>query len=237
MQSHFEDKNFAQIPNRLLASLARELKNPLILIAREAELERNNNPSQSVSSIQRTAEKTLQLIDSYLLMAQSEYGQKSLQLETVGVGSVIYDVASNLREAISAQDAELDIAVKDANVMTNREGLKAAILCLSELAINGEGDTDSKNKVRIQATKTADKVIVSVLGSGMDITSKDINSAKTMQGISHFALGTKLGDSGIRLAIADILTASLGSSLQAKKKDGLKGLGFELSISKQLQLV
>lgn len=236
MQSHFEDKNFAQMSNRLLASLARELKNPLILIARQAELERNNNPSPAVGSIQRTAEKTLQLIDSYLLMAQSEYGQKTLQLETVGVGSVIYDVASSLRESMSAQGAELEVAVKDANVMTNREGLKTAIWCLSELAINGE-DTESKNKIRIQTTRNADSVTISVLSNGMDITSKDINSAKTMQGVSHLALGTKLGDSGIRLAIADILTASLGCSLQAKKKNGLKGLGFELGISKQLQLV
>ncbi|HYF96796.1 MAG TPA: hypothetical protein VD947_02020, partial [Patescibacteria group bacterium] len=152
------------------------------------------------------------------------------------VGSVVYDVANNLRESVSARNVELDIAVKDANAMTNREGLKAAIWCLSELAINEE-DIESKNKVRIQTTRTADKVTISVLGSGMDITPKDINSAQAMQGISHLALGTKLGDSGIRLAIADILTASLGSSLQAKRRDGLKGIGFELSISKQLQLV
>ena len=38
MQNKPEDKNYITAPDQLLASLARELKNPLILMARQAEL-------------------------------------------------------------------------------------------------------------------------------------------------------------------------------------------------------
>jgi hypothetical protein len=221
----------------LLKSLVRELKNPLILIARHAELEKTGSGgTHAFGSIQDTAEKALQLIDSYLLMAQAEYGQRNLPLETIGVGSVLYDIISDLRPYTREQKIDLSTDIKDSRVMANREGLKAAVWCMSEFVMAQEGEEPKPKKVRILTGKTQDKVSVSIVSNQVEITGKDIDLARRIQGGAHLA-GSKMPDSGIRLAIADILVNCLGSDLQIRKINGMKGLSFDLSMSRQLQLV
>lgn len=239
MHSAAQDKHLPVSHNQLLNSLVRELKGPLILIARRAELEKSGeNLSATLQSIQDTADKTLQLIDSYLLMARSEYGQHSLRLEPMGIGSIVYEVARDLQPYAMDKKIDLTVDVKDGDVMGNREGLKAVILCLSELAmVQNSGERNSRRKkMLIQARKEKQTVSVSVLSNLMDISNKDIDLARQMQGGAHLAGGRML-DSGIRLAIADILTNALGSNLQVRQFKGLRGLNFELARSTQLQLV
>lgn len=211
----------------------------MVLIARQSELEGNNSAQEAFLSIQKTAENALRLIDSYLLIAQSEYGQRSLALETIGVGSVIYDVASDLTPYAQNQQIDFSTSVKDANVMANREGLKAVIRCLSEIALADdiEDEDEKQQKVRIYANRADNKVSIAVLSSTMNITDSDVEYARKAQGVSHLALGNRMYDSGIRLAIADMLAVSIGSKLRARKIDGLRGLGFELLGSKQMRLV
>lgn len=237
VQSQPEDKNIFASADQLLSSLVNELKSPLILIARQAESEKSGANKSEFESIQKAAEKTLQLIDSYLLMAQSEYGQRALTLEPVGVGSVIYEVANDLAPYAKARKVDFTVDVKDAHVMANRQGLKAVLMCLSELFIEQNNDEKTKHrKVRIETRRERENVAVSVLCSQLEITNKDLELARQMQGNSHMANG-KMPDSGIRLAIADVLTNSLGSHLQVRQINGLKGLNFELAGSRQLQLV
>lgn len=232
-----EDKNLFPSPDQLLGSLVNELKSPLILIARQAESEKTGANKTEFEAIQKAAEKSLQLIDSYLLMAQSEYGQRALRLEPVGVGSVIYEVAKDLAPYAKAREVDFAVDVKDSHVMANRQGLKAVIMCLSELFIEQNSEsTDKRCKVRIETRREHENITVSVLSSELEITNKDLELARRMQGNSHMANG-KMPDSGIRLAIADVLTNSLGSHLQVRQINGLKGLNFELAGSKQLQLI
>lgn len=236
-QTQPEDKNLFASPDQLLSSLVNELKSPLILIARQAESEKESAKKTEFEAIQKAAEKTLQLIDSYLLMAQAEYGQRALTLEPIGVGSVIYEVATDIAPYAKAREVDFSIDVKDAHVMANRQGLKAVLMCLSELFIEQNSDEEKhRKKVRIETRRENHNVAVSVLSSELEITNKDLELARRMQGNSHLANG-KMPDSGIRLAIADVLINSLGSSLQVRQINGLKGLNFELAGSKQLQLI
>ncbi len=236
MHNQPEDKNLPS-EEKLLSALAKELKNPLLLIARQAELEKTGDAAGALQSIQKTAENTLQLVDNYLLAARSEYGQHRLPLETVGVGSVIYEVANDIAPYAKAGKIDFGMEVKDGEVMANRKGLKAAIRCLSELVIAQQTKgKDGRQKVRIRAEREKEIISVSVLGSTLEITNKDIELARQLQGNAHLA-GGKLFDSGVRLAIADILAGSLGASLQVRQIDGLKGLNFELARSTQLSLV
>lgn len=235
-QTQPEDKNLFASPDQLLSSLVNELKSPLILIARQAESEKESTKKTEFEAIQKAAEKTLQLIDSYLLMAQAEYGQRALTLEPIGVGAVIYEVATDIAPYAKAREVDFSIDVKDAHVMANRQGLKAVLMCLSELFIEQNSDEEHRKEVRIETRRENQNVAVSVLSSELEITNKDLELARRMQGNSHLANG-KMPDSGIRLAIADVLINSLGSSLQVRQINGLKGLNFELAGSKQLQLI
>lgn len=236
MQPKPEDKNGKTTPDQLLSSLARELKNPLILMARKAELAENSSPNEAFSSIRQTAENTLRLIDSYLLAAQSEYGQFTLPIETVGIGAVIYDTVKDLREYAKNREIDFALDVKDAQVSANRESLGAILWCLSELALNSTDEGQSVHKVRIITRPEDQKVSVAVLSNQLDITDSELEMAKQLQGVSHLA-GAKLSDSGIRLSIADALARSFEATISARKINGLKGFGFSLNSSRQLQLI
>lgn len=237
VQNKPEDKNEVTTPDKLLSSLVRELKNPLVLIARKAELAGISSADTAFLDIRHTAENTLKLIDGYLLAAQSEYGQQALPLETVGVGSVIYDAVNDLRTYAKEQKIDFATEVKDADVTANREGLKAMVWCLSELALTSSIDDKKEvQRVRIKTLLAGEKVTVAVLSNQLDITDSELQAAKQLQGTSHLA-GAKLSDSGIRLAIADTLARSLGSTLSARKINGLRGFSFELNGSRQLQLI
>lgn len=236
MRSDPQDKNFPATSDQLLNSLARELKNPLILIARQAELGQNTGDDSNLTAIRETAENTLRLIDSYLLMARSEYGQRSLPMESMAVGSIIYDVAKDLAPYAKSHGIGFSTDVKDGSVMANREGLRAVIGCLAELAMAQNTAGASKKEVLIRTKRKEDRLHVSILGNSMDINGRELEMARRMQGVSQLASG-KLSDSGIRLAISDILAGALGSELKVRQAGRFKGLGFSLMISKQLQLV
>lgn len=223
-----EDKNYTPVQARLLKSLAEELKNPLILIARQAEMDNH-------VSIQRTAEHTLQLIDSYLLIAQTEYGQKVLPLETVGIGSVIYEVISEFRPLAEQRGIDLSMQIKDANVMAHRAGLKSALWCLTELCSSSADN--GRKQVKIQTAKQGEKILITVLGEGLELAEKDVELNRRLQGQSRLAAAGKLDDSGVRLAIADTLATTFGQGIKVKKSARFTGFGFDVMNSRQLTLV
>lgn len=226
-------------PSQLLGSLAHELKNPLTLIARKAELEALSAENLAFSELQDTAEQTLKLIDSYLLMAQSEYGQVKLPIETVGIGSVIYEVLQELGPIAERNKILISTNIKDSEVMSHKSGLKAALWCLVRLSLDfTPGDRPNKrSEVFVKTKNRVEAVDVMVLGSNLDIEKKDIVKARSMQGSSRMALCLKNEGSGIQLAIADILASSLGDGLNVVNQGGMNGLVISLKKSHQLQLI
>lgn len=222
---------------QLLGSLAHELKNPLTLIARKAELEALSGQNDAFSELQDTAEQTLKLIDSYLLMAQSEYGQAKLPFETVGVGSVIYEVLQELNHLANKNSVFLSSNVQDTTVMSNKPGLKAAVWCLVRMSIGFKSDKSHSEILVTSKQSRGDYVDLSVYSTAFDISKKDIEKSRSLQGNSRMALCLKNEGSGIQLAIADILASSLGDGLETVNNKGKKGFKIRLRKSHQLQLV
>lgn len=222
--------------NQLLGSLAQELKTPLTLIARHAELEGLNTENKSFYALQDTAEQAMKLIDGYLLMAQSEYGQASLPLQTIGVGSVIYDVIEEFRPYAKENKFIISSEINDDIVMTHPEGLRTALWCMVRLAAD-HSSNGSRSEIFIKAGRAKDKSIAVSVLSGFEVTKRDIDLARELQGKSHLSASMTSHSSGIQLAIADILTSSIGASLKPAKGRGLTGLSMKLLKSQQLQLV
>lgn len=221
---------------KILNSLASELKRPLILIARQAELNKARADKNHFQSIQETAEKTLKLIDSYLLMAQSEYGQQLLPVESFGVGSVIYSVAEEIRPIAKKADVDVVLNISDAPVMANREGLRSAIWCLTDIVLAQTSSERSSGVIEINARKSASGVKVSVLSKSMKVKNSELQKAQRNLGKIHMALSSSSSESGVRLAIASLLGESLGTSLHAVRSNHAQGIGFNLMLSSQLQL-
>lgn len=227
-------------PSQLLGSLAHELKNPLTLIARKAELEALSTSDSNFRELQHTAEQTLMLIDSYLLMARSEYGQVKLPIETVGIGSVIYEVLQEFSPIAEKKKILISANIHDESVMSHKSGLKSAIWCLVRLSSDFLPSEKSINRSEIlikTRTSKNDIVDIAVLSSDFNIDKKDIQKARAMQGNSRMALSLKNEGSGIQLAIADILANSLGDGLSITSHKGMRGLTVRLRKSHQLQLI
>lgn len=225
-------------PNRndnqkILNSLISDIKRPLVLIARQAEL----GQATQLKSIQKTAERTLKLIDSYLLMAQSEYGQQLLPVKSFAVGSVIYNVAEEIRPIAKKANVDVVLDVNDALVMANPEGVKAAIWCLSDMVLAQTLAEKSNGVIEINTRKSHGGIKVSVLSKSMKVKNSDLDKTNEKLGKSHMAFSSASSDSGIRLAIAKLLSDSLGTSLKAARGKHTQGLGFNLGLSRQLQLV
>lgn len=227
-------------PEQLLRSLARELKNPLTLIARQAELEFMHSEEKSFDSIRQAAEQSLKLVDSYLIMAQSEYGQIQLPLENLGVGSIIYDVVQELNPYAKKHKIILESSIQDSLILTNNLGLRTTLWCLIKHVLDNSSldeDKMSARRVLVKAKKQdKDNISVSILGD-MNITKGDLALARKMQGRSHLALSVHSQNSGVQIAIADILASSIGGGISATKNGGLKGIMLNLPKSQQLQLV
>jgi len=235
VQASANKKDFSQI----FHSMLRDLKRPLVVMAREAELEKSSPITDTLDSIQHTAEQTLKLVDSYLLMARSEYGQTALPLESVSIGAVIYDVAQQIKPA--AKKACVDIAcdVSDGNVMANPEGLQAMIWCLSDMVV-AQASTHTGSigsSITINSRENAQFIRVSVLSKTMEVKNSDIDRARRNQGRAHQALSLASPDSGIRLAVADMLSSALGTNLTAVRSNNMQGIGFNLLKSRQLALI
>lgn len=220
-----------------LDSLVRELKRSLVLIARQAELDKVRPKEKNLQSIQQTAENTLKLIDSYLLMAQSEYGQQLLPVESFGVGSVIYSVAEEIRPAAKKDNIDIVLNVNDALVMANPKGLEAAIWCLSDMVLAQTLSKKNNHVIEINTKRSAKDVKISVLSRSMNVKNSDLQKARKNLGKIHMALSSSSSESGVRLAIASLLGESLGTRLKAVRSNTAQGIGFDLALSKQLQLV
>jgi K+-sensing histidine kinase KdpD len=222
--------------SKILNSLASDLKRPLVLIARQAELSKSRPGKKHLQSIQETAEKTLKLIDSYLLMSQSEYGQQLLPVESFGIGSVIYNVAEEIRPIAKKANIDIILNINDALVMANPGGLKAIIWCLSDMALAQTSAEQTSGVVEINTKKSINNIRISVLSKSMKIKNSDLDKAQKNIGKTHMALSSSSSDSGIRLAIASLLGESLGTSLRAVRDKRTQGIGFNLALSRQLQL-
>lgn len=210
-----------------LRGLAFELQNPLINIARQAELAESGE-------IQQTAERALALIDSYLLSAQTEYGQVMLDLEPATIGSVLYDASVRLRQPAARKNIELVTDDRTAEpVMTHRKAL------VSILSVFGNSlmDIAESRRLVLRGYKTRNGLHGIGVFADADIRQEDVDRAMELQGKAHMPFSKIDGASHVSLAIAGGLCRAVGGEMKAKRMGKLSGLATELPPSEQLAFV
>jgi light-regulated signal transduction histidine kinase (bacteriophytochrome) len=240
IQSEGADQGVLASPEQVLRGLARELTQPLLYIARQAEFSSDepDNQASSFLTIERAANSALRLIDSYLLSAQSEYGQKQLTLQTIGVGSVLYDVAHELRDNAKAAGYVIEVDVGYAKpIMTDVVALRASLACLGTLLMSAPKESKYKSIRLVAYKRDANSCVAGIFGTDISLNRQDLKRARRLQGASHMALGSLSSGSGVHFALADSLAQAIGAELCFARRRGLAGLGLVLPKSQQLQLV
>jgi hypothetical protein len=222
--------------DKSLRALAFELKHPLANIARQAEL---GDPSL-MADMQQTAEQALQLIDSYILHAQTEYGQVALDLSPTSVGSVLYDVSNQLRPQAARSNTEFILDDRTHELaMTHRQALTSILTVFGTtiMGLASEQELKTPQKIILRGFRTrAGKIGIGMFGNAK-LNQDDLRRALALQGRAHMPLAQASSTVHISLAIADGLCRAIGGSMQVKHMGRLSGLATELPPSEQLAFV
>lgn len=225
---------------QLLLGLAEQLKLPLLQIARRAELS-TFGQDVDLAAIQATADSALRLIDSYVLGVRlAESGQESLALEPVAVSSVLYDTAHQLSSVAKFYGVhlELDIAGKYAPVLTNRQGLQAALTSLGMSLIEALPALDSKHlTLQLSAHKCRYGIVTGLYSDTESLTMESLRKGNQLLGKSRQPLVGVSHSGGAGVFVADAILQAMHLRLQTTRHNRLYGLGAVLQANNQLQLV
>jgi hypothetical protein len=224
-----DDANFDE-PERTLRALALELKRPLTNIARRAEL----GGTESSVEILDIAERSLALIDSYLLMAQTEYGQIALALEPLGLGSVLHEVAYRLRPRFVSGASIIIDDRAHSPVMTNRLALTSAVVACVDMLSE---DVGLNKQVILRSYKSSGGRIGVGVFTDKSLSAEEVKKALELQGRAQMPLSSVSSRSGVSLVIADCLCRAVGGSLKVKRMGKLIGLATLLPKSEQLSFI
>lgn len=203
-------------------ALLRELKLSLYTMARQAELES--------SGVQTQAEQMMRLIDSYITACQTVYGQQTLPLSPLALGSVMHDVAMEARKEGIRMTIETNAHVTVAtHVMTLTSLLHSAAAALKDI---------SGSSMVLRSYISRDQQVgVGVFAHGLSVTDADLRAALGAAGETHMPLAGHSERSGVMLVIADGLAQALGGSLQVKRMGALRGFATVIPRSEQLAML
>lgn len=218
---------------RTLRALALELKRPLTTIARRAEL----GGPQAADEITDIAERSLALVDSYMLMAQTEYGQVALDLEPLGLGSVLHTVSHQLRSRVSSNTIVVVDDRAHEPVMSNRQALTSAMSAIADMLCEDTTQSAEERRLVLRSYKSANGGIGIGVFSSKPLASVELKKALELQGQAQMPLAGVSSRSGVSLLIADCLCRAVGGSMEVKRMGQLTGLATLLPKSEQLSFV
>lgn len=230
--------------NELLVSVAEQLKVPLAIIARHAELGSvpGGRPVDA-ATIATQADAALLLVDSYLLGLELLRTQTQLELEPVSVSSLLVDAAHDLHGFARQYgvDVEIETAGKYGPVMSNARGLKAALLSLGFALVEAQAAVETPSRRRplvlLAAHRTPHGIVAGMYGTHQTVSAEAWRRAQGLVGKAKQPF-TELGSgSAAGLFVADTILRSMDSRLRVGRYLRHGGLAATLQPSRQLQLV
>jgi hypothetical protein len=225
----------------LLSAVAEQLKVPLTVISRQAELSELTGRPEVAAALMRTqADAALQLVDSYLLGLELLRGQTSLELEPVSVSSTLVDTAHALTRFAKQYGVVVDVVVggKYEPVMAHARGLRAALLSLGFGMIESlaADDGTGPRSLKLATHKTPHGIITGIYGVG-NLQAGQWRNALQLMGRAQQPFTGLGGGTGAGLFVADTIFKGMASQLRVGLWQRQRGLAATLPPSRQLQLV
>ena len=227
----------------LLLAVAEQLKIPLTVIARHAELGQiTGDPTQIDAAVIRTqADAALQLVDSYLLGLQLLREQVQLPLEPVSISSLLVDTAHTLERFAQQYRVHLEVSVagKYGPVMASARGLRAALLSLGFALVEAQAaqDPGKPRRITLASHRTPHGIIAGMYGQYEELEAGQWRTALQLQGRAAQPFRALTPGSGAGLFVADTILRSMDSRLRVGRHNGQSGLAATLQLSQQLQFV
>lgn len=227
----------SQTQDRLLRSVAEQLKVPLIQIAQAAELGRYGI-EMDFRHISQVADIALRLVDGFLLNADL-HGQQTLQIEPICVSAVLQDVAHRLtpHAALYNCSMQMHISRHIDLVMTHRPSLESILTMLGYSLIEGMPKSDKPATILLGAHKSKDGITTGIFTNRRSISAVEYKRARTLFGSSPQPFASLSSSAAAGIFVADSLSARLSSALKVARHNKINGLALTLQPSQQMQLV
>jgi hypothetical protein len=229
------------LSQRLLLSIAEELKLPFLQIARQAELGVLHPHELDISVIQATADSALKLLDSYVLAVQLATDEEALFMsEPVSISSVLYDVGQQLTPIAKAYDVTLQLHVsgKYGPVMANRRGLQAALLSLGYALIEALPAIESPQlTLQLSAHRCRYGIVTGLYSETETLTADTLRLGRELYGRARQPLTSLSHSASAGIFVADALFRAMSSELMTTRHQRLHGLGAILQPNPQMQLI
>ena len=227
----------------VLQAVAEQLKVPLTIIARQAELNQalGTVESSDLRAIHVQATTALTLVDCYLLGLSLAQGQTQLSLEPVSLSSVLTSTAHDLYYLARQNNVDLEVQVagKYEPVMANQRGLKAALLSLGYGLIEAGGADQARRQkhLTLSAHRTPHGLVAGMYGEYEDLEAHEWRTALKLCGQASQPFTALCAGSGAGLFVADTILRSMTTQLRVGRRQKEAGLAATFRPSQQLVFV
>jgi len=231
------------LSQRLLLSVAEELKLPLLQIARQAE-QGQLAGGTDLATIRATADSALRLLDNYSLGIRLALEPEAMAVESVSVSSVLYDAGQQLDSLAKSYGVglELSIAGRYGPVLAHRQGLQAALVSLGAALIEAlpaqaAAGTGSQLKLRLATHRSRYGIVAGLYADTKQVSNEALQHGRELQSRSRQPLMDLTHTSGAGIFVADTILKAMKLDLRASRHHRLYGLGTVLQPNRQLRLV
>jgi hypothetical protein len=244
--------------NHLFLALAEGLKQPLLQIARQAELQAmrpslgsgklvkrqsSDDVLRALGSIQATADMSLHMLDSYLLSLRlASSPALELEREPISLSAVLHDTAQELRDIAASYGVTLHLHVdgRYEPVLAHRQALQAALTALGYAlieALPASGASAGHQRLQLATHRTRHGLVAGLYGELDGLTPQAFERSKELQGTVRQPLVGSLQGSGAGVFVADAILAAMASRLRVGRFHRLPGFAVTLPATEQLQLI
>ncbi|HMS50092.1 MAG TPA: hypothetical protein PKA02_01475 [Candidatus Saccharibacteria bacterium] len=237
-----EYKKYSKDEERqLLASLAEQLRVPIVQMARLSEEDSKKN-RKTIAAISRTANE---LIDAYQLVLQLHMQEGALHVEPVSLSALLHKTAQKTQRLAEEYRCDVQIDTKGSYepVLINTEIIEAALSALSSVFIieskvfGADTARSSRPIVTLAAHRSRWGLVVGAYSSNTSMNNATYGRAKNLYGKARQPFNHIFTSAGAGVFIANALLAMAACNLHASRYHNMTGLAVTLKPASQLSLV
>lgn len=227
----------------ILRSVAEQLKAPLAVISRQAELAQALDSAEAVDdllAVQVQASAALKLVDAYLLGLGLAQGQEALDLEPVSLPSVITSAAHDLYDLARQHNVELEVQIagKYGPVTASQRGLKAALTSLGYGLVEAASEETSHRTLTLAVHRTPHGLVAGMYGRQYrELEADEWRTALRLCGRASQPFTALSAGSGAGLFVADSIMRFMDSRLRVGRHNKEVGLAATFLPSPQLTFI
>jgi signal transduction histidine kinase/HAMP domain-containing protein len=215
-----------------LANMSHELRTPLNtiigvteMLSEDAEDEGQGDLLEPLGRVHRAGNHLLHLINEILDLSKIEAGKLELDLEEIGIASVIREVAATA-ETLAAKNGNrllVDCPEDMGSIQSDSTRLRQVILNLLSNACK----FTEQGEVRLEARRQPEAVTFVVADTGIGMTSEQVGRLFREFSQADSSTTRKYGGTGLGLAISRQLARQMGGDITV---DSASGVGTTFTV-------